>query len=148
VALKVNMKMGGANPGSVKGTPSIAAVVASVDRSYAQYPAKVCVMHHASINSSDAPQMVTNLAKMTIERLTLCRNINKGVLPQRILVYRNGISEGQFSTLVAEELPAIRKACRSFPSYTPQITIVFSLGKRHHTHFYPAEAANAGPDGN
>lgn len=26
-------------PGSVKGTPSIAAVVASVDRDYAQYPA-------------------------------------------------------------------------------------------------------------
>ena len=68
VALKVNMKMGGFNhaldpknmawlqqaptmlvgidvthpgPGSVKGTPSIAAVVASVDSQYAQYPASM-----------------------------------------------------------------------------------------------------------
>jgi hypothetical protein len=68
VALKVNMKMGGVNhaldaknmswlqqtptmlvgidvthpgPGSVKGTPSIAAVVASVDSQYAQYPASM-----------------------------------------------------------------------------------------------------------
>jgi eukaryotic translation initiation factor 2C len=68
VALKVNMKMGGVNhaldprsmswlqqlptmlvgmdvthpgPGSSKGTPSIAAVVASVDSNYAQYPASM-----------------------------------------------------------------------------------------------------------
>lgn len=68
VALKVNMKLGGVNhgldpasmawlnqqptmlvgmdvthpgPGSLKGTPSIAAVVASVDEQYAQYPASL-----------------------------------------------------------------------------------------------------------
>jgi eukaryotic translation initiation factor 2C len=68
VALKINIKMGGVNhaldqrsmawlrqsptmlvgmdvthpgPGSVKGTPSIAAVVASVDSNYAQYPASM-----------------------------------------------------------------------------------------------------------
>jgi hypothetical protein len=44
-------------PGSVKGTPSIAAVVASVDKNYAQYPAsmeiqetkkEVCGQYHSS----------------------------------------------------------------------------------------------------
>jgi eukaryotic translation initiation factor 2C len=36
--------------------------------------------------------MVTNLAKMTWERLTLFKQKNK-ILPQRILVYRDGVSE-------------------------------------------------------
>ena len=36
--------------------------------------------------------MVTNLAKMMWERLTLFHAKNK-VLPQRVLVYRDGVSE-------------------------------------------------------
>ena len=36
--------------------------------------------------------MVTNLAKMTWERLTLFKQKNK-CLPQRVLVYRDGVSE-------------------------------------------------------
>jgi hypothetical protein len=36
--------------------------------------------------------MVTNLAKMTWERLTLFKQKNK-CLPKRVLVYRDGVSE-------------------------------------------------------
>jgi eukaryotic translation initiation factor 2C len=36
--------------------------------------------------------MVTNLAKMTWERLTLFVQKNK-LLPKRVLVYRDGVSE-------------------------------------------------------
>ena len=36
--------------------------------------------------------MVTNLAKMMVERLTLYKTKNKN-LPRRILVYRDGVSE-------------------------------------------------------
>ncbi|KAF7366724.1 Protein argonaute-3 [Mycena sanguinolenta] len=167
VALKFNIKLGGINhgldpqsmawlnekptmlmgidvthpgPGSVKGTPSIAAVVASTDRNYAQYPASMDIQESKK-------EMVTNLAKMTFERLTLFRNTNRGSLPQRILVYRDGVSEGQFRIVINEELPEIRKACRKFDNYKPAISIVI-CGKRHHTRFYPTEAANAAPDGN
>ncbi|KAJ7253036.1 argonaute-like protein [Mycena haematopus] len=167
VALKVNIKMGGINhgldpqsmawlnqkptmlmgidvthpgPGSVKGTPSIAAVVASIDRFFAQYPASMEIQESKK-------EMVTNLAKMTYERLVLFSSTNAGKLPARILVYRDGVSEGQFRIVIAEELPEIRKACRKFPNYNPTISIVI-CGKRHHTRFYPTEAANAANDGN
>jgi len=170
VALKFNMKLGGVNhaldqksmswlkaeptmlvgidvthpgPGSVKGTPSIAAVVASFEDSYAQYPCSLEIQETKK-------EMVTNLDKMIWERLTLFLGKNK-TLPKRILVYRDGVSEGQFNTVVAEELPAIQRACVKFNKpqspYKPKLTIVI-CGKRHHTRFYPTEEANADQNGN
>ncbi|KAJ6613603.1 ribonuclease H-like domain-containing protein [Mycena sp. CBHHK59/15] len=175
VALKVNMKMGGINhgldprsmawldakrtmlvgidvthpgPGSVKGTPSIAAVVASVDRYYAQFP---CSMEIQETKK----EMVTNLGSMMVARLRHFQTINANTLPERVLVYRGeicpwtryGVSEGQFPIVIAEEMPAIKAAFAKFPKYTPKLTIVI-CGKRHHTRFYPTEEANAASDGN
>jgi len=170
VALKVNMKMGGINhsldpnnmgwlrqaptmlvgidvthpgPGSVKGTPSIAAVVASVDQHYAQYPASMEIQETKK-------EMVTNLDRMMYERLKLFSERSKA-LPTRILVYRDGVSEGQFPVVVNEEMPAIKAAFKKFDTpkgpYRPKLTIVI-CGKRHHTRFYPTEAANADQNGN
>ncbi|KAK0465234.1 argonaute-like protein [Desarmillaria tabescens] len=170
VALKVNIKTGGANhtldkegmkwlhaaptmlvgidvthpgPGSVKGTPSIAAVVASVDPFFAQFPASMQLQESKK-------EMVTNLAVMMFERLSLFRSRNRR-LPERVLVYRDGVSEGQLMTVVEEEMPAIRAAFRKFDTpqqkYTPKLSIVV-CGKRHHTRFYPTDAAGADSNGN
>ncbi|CAL1709613.1 unnamed protein product [Somion occarium] len=154
VALKVNMKMGGVNhtldqrnlqwlkqaptmlvgmdvthpgPGTVSGTPSIAAVVASVDQNFGQFP--------ASLKIQESKKEATR----------------SKVLPSRIIVYRDGVSEGQFMTVVLEEMPEIKAAFQKFNTpqqlYKPKLTIVI-CGKRHHTRFYPTEAQNADRDGN
>ena len=83
-------------PGSVKGTPSIAAVVASCDAECAQFP---CSMEIQETKK----EMVTNLAKMMWERLTLFKAKNR-VLPSRILVYRDGVSEVSTLTSVEAQL--------------------------------------------
>ncbi|KAF7968003.1 hypothetical protein HWV62_32204 [Athelia sp. TMB] len=170
VALKMNMKMGGTNhcldprsmswlqqaptmlvgmdvthpgPGSIKGTPSIAAVVASTDSQYGQFPASMEIQESKK-------EMITNLAQMMKERLTAYRNKNR-TLPTRVIVYRDGVSEGQFQIVVGEELPLIKEAFHSFntpqQTYNPKLTIVI-CGKRHHTRFYPTEASAADRDGN
>lgn len=130
-------------PGSVRGTPSIAAVVASVDGNYAQFPVSMEIQESKK-------EMVTNLEKMMVERLDLFRS-RSNKLPGRILVYRDGVSEGQFLTVVGEELPAIKAAFKKFNTakdrYQPKLTIVI-CGKRHHTRFYPPEAENADSNGN
>ncbi|KAG5636873.1 hypothetical protein H0H81_006534 [Sphagnurus paluster] len=188
VALKVNMKMGGVNhsldqnsmnwlsqaptmlvgidvthpgPGSVKGTPSVAAVVASVDAQFAQYPAsmeiqetkkEVCIRASCIQVSmlTRSMQMVTNLAKMMHERLTLFKLRSKR-LPERILVYRDGVSEGQFLAVIQQEMPEMKAAFKKFDTakerYTPKLTIVI-CGKRHHTRFYPTEPQNGDQLGN
>ncbi|KAH7911489.1 ribonuclease H-like domain-containing protein [Hygrophoropsis aurantiaca] len=171
VALKVNMKTGGVNhkldensgrwlaevptmvvgmdvthpgPGSAKGTPSIAAVVASVDHHYAQYPASLEIQESKK-------EMITNLKSMMVERLNLFRKHNGNKLPQRVLVYRDGVSEGQFAIVRDEELPQMIAAFHTFDvpktAYRPKLTIVI-CGKRHHTRFYPTEQATAAHDGN
>lgn len=170
VALKVNMKLGGVNhavdeasmgklrqpptmlvgmdvthpgPSTVKGTPSIAAVVASADLRFSQYPASMRIQESKK-------EMITDLKDMMEERLMAYRVKNRD-LPQRILVYRDGVSEGQFSIVVKEEIPKIRASFKKFDtaqsSYRPKLTVVI-CGKRHHTRFYPTEALNGDHNGN
>ena len=167
VALKFNLKSGGINqllpsqlgflnngdtmvvgidvthpaPKSMEGTPSIAAVVASIDEHYAQWP--------GSIRCQDSKkEMVSTLKEMMQERLKLwiSRN-NRG--PGKILIYRDGVSEGQYKTVLEDELVQIREACKEIYGHRPQPKInIIVVGKRHHTRFYPTDAGTADNRGN
>ncbi|KAG8740062.1 hypothetical protein FRC10_004782 [Ceratobasidium sp. 414] len=168
VALKFNAKLGGVNhminpqdqvmawirteptmligsdvthpsPGSARGTPSIAAVVGSVDSMFGQFPASLRIQESKK-------EMITELTEMMIERLTAFR-IKNNVLPKRILFFRDGVSEGQFLTVRDEELPLMQKAFSKFPTkdgkpYNPKLTILIA-GKRHHTRFFPTKDEDA-----
>ncbi|KAI6114150.1 Piwi-domain-containing protein [Pisolithus sp. B1] len=160
VALKLNVKLGGINhildAASTKwltqkktmvavlaGTPSIAAVVASVDDKFVQFPASLRCQ-------KSKKEMITEVDKMMIERLQRYREVNK-VLPDRVFVYRDGVSEGQFDTVLEEELPAIRDAFRRMgsggKSYDPALTIII-CGKRHHVKLFPDRPEYADRNGN
>uniref|UniRef100_A0A0E0D4M0 Piwi domain-containing protein n=1 Tax=Oryza meridionalis TaxID=40149 RepID=A0A0E0D4M0_9ORYZ len=62
---------------------------------------------------------------------------------QNRLVYggmiRDGVSEGQFSQVLLNEMDAIRKACASIEEgYLPPVTFVV-VQKRHHTRLFPED---------
>lgn len=167
IALKFNLKCGGVNhllpaaklgflaqgttmvvgidvthpaPKSMLGCPSIAGVVASVDGMYGQWPGSIRCQ-------KSRQEMVQDLDVMMKERLTLWREKNKK-LPERILIYRDGVSEGQYASVLTTELDGIRKACEIYrPGPDPKITIMV-VGKRHHTRFYPTNEADADRKGN
>lgn len=167
VALKFNLKCGGVNqllpnqlgflnakgtmvvgidvshpaPKSIEGTPSIAAVVASIDEHYGQWPGSIQCQQSKK-------EMVSTLNLMMQERLNLWISKNRQG-PNRILIYRDGVSEGQYKTVLEDELKQIREACKEVygQRVQPQITIVV-VGKRHHTRFYPTDARNADNKGN
>ncbi|KAF9476154.1 QDE2 protein [Pholiota conissans] len=171
VALKVNTKLGGNNhlledramrwltkkktmmvgidvthpgPGSRDGTPSIAAVVASVDDDFVQFPASIRIQETKK-------EMLDELREMMIERLLVYEKKNKA-LPARIFVYRDGVSEGQFDTVLKEELPQILDAFKKLSSrdrknYRPSLTILI-CGKRHHARFWPTTSQYASNNGN
>ncbi|KAF8603355.1 argonaute-like protein [Ceratobasidium sp. AG-I] len=168
VALKFNAKLGGINhvldpqdpamtwlrsqptmlvgsdvthpsPGTARGTPSIAAVVGSVDDKFGLFPASMRLQESKK-------EMITDLTDMMIERLSTFKARNN-VLPQRILFFRDGVSEGQFMTVRADELPKVHQAFRKFQNkdgsmYNPKLTILIA-GKRHHTRFFPTKDADA-----
>lgn len=90
------------SPGSAEGSPSIAGVVASVDEQLSQWP--------GSLRSQRGKEeMVQGLTEMMIERLELWRKTNRN-LPSKIIIFRDGVSEGQYNLVLDHELPPIQKA--------------------------------------
>lgn len=170
IALKFNLKLGGTNqlvdnpglakigedktmivgidvthpsPGSTSNAPSVAGMVASVDSKLGQWPADL------RIQEDPRQEMVSQLDSMLDTRLLLWKT--KGghtAFPENILIYRDGVSEGQYAAVLDEELPLLRKACaKRYPPADqkrnlPKITIII-VGKRHHTRFYPTDAEQA-----
>jgi len=56
--------------------------------------------------------------------------------PEKIIMYRDGVSEGQFQTVLQCELAAIQQACLSLEKdYKPGITFIV-VQKRHHAKFF------------
>ena len=70
-------------PGNMEGTPSIAAVVASTDAQYAQWPGSIRCQESKK-------EIVTSLQEMMEERLQYWLKQNKQMCPRRILIYRDG----------------------------------------------------------
>ncbi|KRX73373.1 Protein argonaute-2 [Trichinella sp. T6] len=91
---------------------SKAAVVGNVDGSVTKF--------HASVKIQPAKQeLITGFVKQFSDRLLEYVDVN-GTAPKNIIVYRDGVSEGQFMQVLEEELPALRRACKSFASnYRP-----------------------------
>ena len=167
VGLKFNLKLGGRNhsldpaktgilsekktmvvgidvthpsPGSSSNAPSVAGIVASVDEWLNQWPADVRIQPAGQ-------EMVNGLDLLFKSRLRLWQQRNR-TLPENIIVYRDGVSEGQYDLVLRDELPALRKACEDvYPAPMtkdgrPHITIAI-VGKRHHTRFYPTKKEEA-----
>ncbi|TYG72081.1 hypothetical protein ES288_D05G451400v1 [Gossypium darwinii] len=141
VALKINVKVGGSNtalaaaipsvsdrrtiifgadvthpsPGE-DSSPSIAAVVASQDwPEITKYAALVCTQAHRK-------EVIQDLYKTWQDPV-------RGIVSGGMI--KDGVSEGQFSHVLSEELDDIRKE----PNYKPTITFIV-VQKRHHTRLF------------
>jgi eukaryotic translation initiation factor 2C len=57
--------------------------------------------------------------------------------PKRIVFFRDGVSEGQFRTVLESEVPLIKQACQRLEiTPIPKLTVIV-VGKRHHVRFFP-----------
>ncbi|KAL0140472.1 Piwi domain-containing protein [Mucor lusitanicus] len=163
VCLKVNMKLGGMNlflapphipfiaqrptivlgadvthpaPGDMN-RPSIAALAASMDARASRYSSSI---PNRTEIIADLPNMIKEVLKNFYQSC--------GQKPERILFYRDGVSEGQFKQVMDSEVAAIRAACASLDkNYKPTLTFVV-VQKRHHARFFPIEMRDADRTGN
>ena len=133
--------IGVTNPGPGSANPSIAAMVASVDASLAQWPADLRVQIRTR------QEMVTPLGDMLKSRLTIWQEHHRGMYPENILIYRDGVSESQYEQVLKDELSLMQKACPSIyaerKQQPPRFTVVI-VGKRHHTRFFLPTGSVAG----
>lgn len=149
VCLKINMKLSGKNsilkdqlpvvstaptiiigadvshPRSGMGSrPSIASVVASLDRYSAKYVARVHAQKSGNDNIHQLPFMLRDLF------LAYYQHTQRK--PEHIIYYRDGVSEGQFNDILQSEMLALRKACKMMSEdYMPPVTFIV-VNKRHH----------------
>ncbi|KAG0016721.1 Eukaryotic translation initiation factor 2C [Podila clonocystis] len=166
VCLKINVKIGGANvrlasgmlnivtakptiiigvdvlhpPPSDNTRPSIEAAVVSLDNRAARYATTVRIQTARTETVADLSDMTVELLKMYYQTC--------GRKPERILVYRDGISEGQFSTVLKNEVASLRSGCRRLDvKYNPRVTFVV-IQKRHHARFFLVNSQGADRSGN
>ncbi|KAL5842663.1 hypothetical protein ACOSQ3_013266 [Xanthoceras sorbifolium] len=165
LALKINAKLGGSNvelidrlpyfegeghvmfvgadvnhPGSRDTTsPSIAAVVATVNWPAAnRYVARVRPQGHRT-------EKILNFGDMCLELVDSYDRLNK-VKPEKIVIFRDGVSEGQFDMVLNEELIPLKRAFQR-RDYYPTITLIVAQ-KRHQTRFFPESRRDGGSTGN
>ncbi|KAM0474086.1 hypothetical protein ACHAPX_007800 [Trichoderma viride] len=123
--------------------PSLVGFVSSIDGDLGQWPA-------LSWEQTSRQEMLSSkLTEAFILRLDTWSKHNKGQYPDNIIIYRDGVSEGQFALVLNQELPSIREACRKkySPQFQPKITLVVSV-KRHQTRFYPSSTNEMSKSGN
>jgi len=142
------------SPGSQEKAPSIAAIVASYDASLSGWAADLRVQ-------TGKVEMVEALKELMEGRLKHFRDKSKR-LPSKIIVYRDGVSEGQFKLVINEEYPHMVAAFERLygdRKNHPKVSIIVSnrdrslglwalislqiVGKRHHTRFYPTAREHA-----
>ncbi|CAN8235956.1 unnamed protein product [Cochlearia groenlandica] len=114
-------------------SPSVAAVVGSINWPEAnRYVSRMRSQTHRQ-------EIIQDLDLMVKELLDDFHNaVNK--LPNRIIFFRDGVSETQFKKILQEELQSIKTACSNFRNYNPRITFAV-VQKRHHTRLF-----RCGPD--
>jgi eukaryotic translation initiation factor 2C len=166
ITLKLNVKLGGvnavpeprdvsfltdsANPTIVMGAdvmhpapgsmdrPSFTALVGSIDNSAVRYVSTMDVQ-------TSRKEIIEAMESMCIYVLNQFKGAT-GKFPKRILFFRDGVSEGQFATVLEEELPLIRKACMKL-KIKPTITLII-VGKRHHVRLFPSRDNEGDRSGN
>ncbi|PQM40519.1 protein argonaute 2-like [Prunus yedoensis var. nudiflora] len=120
-------------------SPSIAAVVATVNWPAAnRYAARIrpqfCRM-----------EKILNFGDMCLELVETYERLNK-VKPDKIVVFRDGVGEGQFDMVLNEELLDLKRALGGI-KYYPTITLIVAQ-KRHHTRLFPESSSDGNSRGN
>ncbi|XWS19931.1 hypothetical protein CRYUN_Cryun31cG0058500 [Craigia yunnanensis] len=165
LSLKINAKLGGSNvelnerlphfqgkghvmfigadvnhPGSHnKTSPSIAAVVATVNWPEAnRYAARVRPQYHRK-------EQILQFGEMCLELVESYDRLNN-VKPEKIVLFRYGVSESQFFMVLNEELMDLKSAFQKI-NYFPTITLIVAQ-KRHQTRFFPESQRDGGRTGN
>lgn len=88
-------------------------------------------------------EMIQDLAEIIEEQLKFFQNTVGGakkLLPDKILYYRDGVSDGQFQEVLNVEYNAMCRAFQKFAgNYKPKVVFIV-VQKRHHTRFFPGRS--------
>lgn len=138
----VGMDVTHPSQGSQSGAPSIVAVVATEEPTYfVNWPVSLRLQRPSKDKQSR--ELIDDLQVMFAERLEHWKQMNKGTLPDQIIIYRDGVADDFFHLVQTHEIPRIKQAIAgAAPGYEPAIVYLVVL-KRHSTRFFPSPEVKA-----
>ncbi|KAK5082233.1 hypothetical protein LTR05_007377 [Lithohypha guttulata] len=146
-----------AGAGAMKEAPSIAAMVVNRNGDFAQWPA--CLKLNPVIDGTNnlgqkcrkANENVEDAGEMLKDRLRCWRKHNEQQWPERIIVYRDGLSESQFENCKNGEIQKMRSAlyreAQTSGVECPKILVICTV-KRHHVRFLAKDSRSDVSDRN
>ncbi len=115
---------------------SVVAVVASADEVPNRYFKEVYKQERPSSARGESRDYIVSMREI-MKSLIGQYEQYRGYPPSAIIIYRDGISEGEFDSVFEKELTATRHACADLsPVYRPHLTYIV-VNKRHHTRLFP-----------
>lgn len=169
LCLKVNTKLGGVNHILVKkpkvfnrpvmilgadavhsprgtGCPSIASVVGSMDAFPSRY--KVACRVQDNPDGKLSQEVILDIKDMVTSLLNAFYHNTHGKYPEKIIFFRDGVSEGQFEAVRDKEVVEVQKASQDVIGRVVPITFII-VQKRHQTRLRPQNARDGiGKSGN
>ncbi|XP_037519940.1 protein argonaute-2 [Rhipicephalus sanguineus] len=122
--------------------PSVAAIVASIDDRASRYVAVIRPQEKA--NDKKRVEIILYMKSVVEELFGHYKKENPGKIPKHILLYRDGVSEGEFEKVRTHELADLQSACTEVFQCIPQITFL-TVQKRHRTRFMRGHDSNVPP---
>nr|POE48842.1 protein argonaute [Quercus suber] len=114
-------------------TPSMAAMTVSLDKLAIRYAGacetngfRVEMITTDNINSMLKPQLKQWMS-----------NVGGGRVPQRLFYFRDGVSEGQFTHVLQQEVHDMKALLKSADPNSKTQFVVVVAGKRHHIRMFP-----------
>ncbi len=170
IGMKINVKLGGLNqvvrpadlpavtldtmvvgadvthPPHGSGLPSLVASVAQIHPGTGKFSNQVATQRNPGAGQSQ--EIILDMAKIFADHLTVWKKCHQNKLPQNIIMFRDGISEGQYSKAQSVEVAAIMKACHTAqPGYNPKLTYIVCT-KRHNMRFFAQDPSVNDRSGN
>ena len=122
------------SPGSK--APSIAAICCSMNRDAAVYRAGV----QTNGNRNEMIEEGTWYSIMP-DMIAQFRKLNNNATPTNVFYFRDGVSEGEYANVLAQEFVHIRSCFLSAGCKVAPKTTVIICTKRHHIRFFPEKGA-------
>uniref|UniRef100_A0A1A9ZRF5 Piwi domain-containing protein n=1 Tax=Glossina pallidipes TaxID=7398 RepID=A0A1A9ZRF5_GLOPL len=112
---------------TVRKENSVAAFVASLNENYTKFYSKAMIQNQKE-------EIISGLSYCLISALNAYRNKNN-FLPHNIIIYRDGVGDGQMQICEQFEIPQLEEACRRTLNHKVKITFIV-VQKRINTRFF------------
>ncbi|KAJ3064801.1 argonaute 1 [Podochytrium sp. JEL0797] len=127
-------------PAGAQGGVSIASLVASIDSKFAEYRGGIKVQ-------GPREEIISDLNQMTADHLNAFQLRAKGRYPERLIFFRDGVSEGQFGEVALQEVQKLKIALTNAGAGNCKLTFLV-INKRHSHRFFVQDQRDGDRKGN